>query len=275
MKLRVAYSPDADDAFMFFGLDTGAVVADGLTLERETADIETLNRRALAAELDLTAISFAAWPRLSEHYDLLTVGSSFGLGTGPKLVARPDTGEADVLHGRVAVPGELTTARLLLALRAPEAEPVVVPFEEIADAVTSGSVAGGVVIHEAQLTYAAAGLALVTDLGAWWSETTGGLPVPLGANVVRRALGPDVGRRLAQAMAASIRHALENRVDALRHAMPSGRGLDAADADEYVATYVNELSLDPGLEGRKAVDELFRLGSSAGLLPPATARWVG
>lgn len=274
MRVRIAYSPDADDAFMFYGIAAGAVDLRGLEIEHAEDDIESLNRRASgSAELDVTAISFAAWPHVADRWDLLTVGSSFGLGTGPKVVAREAATLADLAGETVAVPGERTTAALLLALAAPHARTVVVPFERIPEAVAGGEARAGVVIHEGQLTYARQGLRLVEDLGAWWHRESGGLPVPLGANAVSRALPREVVAELARVLRESIEHALAHREDAIRASLKHGRGLTWDEGLRYVATYVNELSLDPGPEGRASVVDLYARGARAGLLPTVEPRW--
>jgi 1,4-dihydroxy-6-naphthoate synthase len=273
--LRVAYSPDADDAFMFYGLACGAVRPSDLEVRREMADIESLNRRARAGELDVTAISFAAWPHLAQHYDLCRVGSSFGLGYGPKLVAAEPTA-ADELEGdEVAVPGDLTSAALVLRLMLPGVRTVALPFDAIPSAVRDGRVRAGVVIHEGQLTYESDGLHLACDLGEWWSEQTGGLPLPLGANAISRRLPATTVAAFETALAESIRHAREHREPALRHALQFGRGLDLETGGRFVGLYVNELTLDPGEEGRLAVEEMYRRARRAGLVPDARPRWTG
>jgi 1,4-dihydroxy-6-naphthoate synthase len=273
-RVRIAHSPDADDVFMLHGLATGAVDPRGLDVELVAGDIGTLNRRAMGGELEVSAISFAAYPWCCEHYDLLPVGSSFGLGYGPRVVARRPLAR-DALRGAiVAVPGFQTTAALLLRLWAPGAAVAVVPFEEVVEVVASGEVAAGVVIHEAQLTHGRRGLELVQDLGAWWAEETGGSPVPLGANVIRRDLGAVVAGRVKTVLRESIEHARANRRAAVDRALDPGRGLDAAEGDRYVAMYVNDLTLDAGARGRAAVAELLDRGARSGLMPASTPRWA-
>lgn len=272
--VRIAHSPDADDAFMLFGIARGRVDLRGLDVRLETGDIETLNRRAVAGDVDVSAISFAAWPRIAERYSLLRVGSSFGLGHGPRIVAREPCGLDRLAGRRVAIPGELTTAALVLRLMLPGVATAVVPFDSIPDAVRAGEVDAGVVIHEGQLTHEAEGLSLVADLGAWWSEATGGLPLPLGANAVRRDLGRDLIEAVTGVFADSIRAAQEDREAALAHALAHGRGLDTDLGDRYVGMYVNELTLDPGPRGREAVEELYRSAATAGLLPAVAPRWA-
>ena len=273
--LRVAYSPDADDAFMFYGFACGAVEAEGLVVEREMQDIESLNRRARAGELEVTAISYAAWPHLAEHYVLGRVGSSFGLGYGPKLVATKACAPEELAQVEVAVPGELTSAALTLRLMLPGVRTRAMAFDAIPEAVLSGAVPAGVVIHESQLTYRDEGLELVRDLGEWWSEQTDGLPLPLGANALSRRLDPALVDRFEEAFRRSIAHARAHRAEALEHALQFGRGLDHETGGEFVGMYVNELTLDPGDEGRRAVAELYRRGAAAGLLPAIEPRWAG
>lgn len=275
MRVRIAYSPDADDAFMFYGVAAGAVDLRGLEIEHAEADIETLNERADSGDLDLTAISFAAWPRFAERYDLFAVGASFGLGYGPKLVSREPLRLHDLAGRKVAIPGERTTAALLLALAEPLAVPQATYFEDIPDAVASGRVDAGVVIHEGQLTYSRLGLHLVEDFGAWWHRETGGLPLPLGANAVRRGLDPAIVATLAVVMRESIAHAMANREDAIRHSLKHGRGLSWDEGLKYVAMYVNALSLDPGPEGRAAVVDLYSRAAHAGRMDYIDPRWAG
>lgn len=273
--VRAACSPDADDAFMFYGFACGAVEPEGFVLEREMEDIESLNRRALEGDLDVTAISYAAWPRLSEHYDIGRVGSSFGIGYGPKLVARGALSPEQVQQGEVAVPGELTSAALTLRLMLPGVKTKAMAFDAIPEAVLSGEVPAGVVIHESQLTYQAEGLTLVRDLGEWWSEETGGLPLPLGANAISRRLDPETVDRFEEAFRLSIAHARSHREPALEYALQFGRGLDQVMGGEFVGLYVNELTLEPGDTGRKAVTEFYRRAAAAGLLPEIEPRWAG
>jgi 1,4-dihydroxy-6-naphthoate synthase len=278
-KISVAFSPDADDAFMYYGIEQGVTDTRGLSLTTELGDIETLNQRARAGELDVTAVSFGAWPAMADRYDLLTVGSSFGLGYGPKLVTRPgeqrgpDEARRGLAGKRVGVPGENTTAALLLRLFLPEAETVAVPFDEVGQRVLAGELDAGVVIHEGQVTFEKEGLALVRDLGEWWSADTGGLPVPLGANVIRSEFPDDVVRDFKAVMSDSIAHARAHPAEALTSALRFGRGADEKDGALFVEMYVNDLTLDPGESGRRAVDELYARGAAAGLLPETRARW--
>ena len=258
---------------MFYGVACGAASDEGVEIVNEQADIESLNLRAERGDLDVTAISFGAWPHFAAHYDLLTVGSSFGLGYGPKVVAREPLTVSDLQSRVIAIPGERTTAALALRLMLPGCATRCIAFDRIPDAIASGEVEAGVVIHESQLTYAREGLRLVVDLGEWWMGETG-LPLPLGGNAVRRSLDSELTRRLASVLRRSIEHALAHRPDALAHALRYGRGLDTEEGGRYVALYVNELTLDPGPTGREAVDELYRRGAKAGLIPAVQARWA-
>lgn len=269
--IRVAHSPDADDAFMFWALATGKIDTGERRYVHELADIETLNRRALQGELEVTAVSFHAYAYLADRYALLAHGASIGKGYGPRLVARTpapaDPPPRRALAGlRVAVPGELTTAVLVLKLYQPRIEPVVVPFDRIEDRVAGGQVAAGLLIHEGQLTYADRGLHLWADMGEWWHQETG-LPLPLGGNVVRRDLGEELMRAVARDLKASIEYGLAHRADALAHARTYSRGLDAARTDRFVEMYVNAFTVDYGAEGRRAVGELLARGHRAGLVP--------
>ena len=265
--IRVAHSPDSDDAFMFYALATGKIDTGDIEFIHELQDIETLNRRALAAELEVTAVSIHAYAYLSDKYALLPHGASMGEGYGPRLVARKAYSRADLGNIVVAVPGTLTSAYLALKLYAPNVQTVVVPFDEILERVAAGEFEMGLLIHEGQLTYMDAGLHLVVDLGEWWASETGGLPLPLGGNAIRRDLGPDVIKRASRMLRDSIAYGLEHRTDALVHAESYGRGLDRAQTDEFVGMYVNQRTLDYGPEGRKAVQLFLDRGYEAGVIP--------
>lgn len=275
--LRLAHSPDPDDAFMFHALAEGRIPTGDRVYVHELADIETLNRRALRGELDVTAVSFHAYAYLADRYALLPHGASVGDRYGPRLVATsPAPGDlrAAVRGKRVAVPGLLTTACLALRLYQPAFEPVVVPFDQIERQVTAGSVDAGLLIHEGQLTYADHGLHLWADLGVWWHAETG-LPLPLGGNVIRRDLGDDLIRAVSRDLRASIAYGLAHREDALRYAMRFARGLDAARADEFVGMYVNGYTLEYGERGREAVQALLDRAATAGIIPASiTATFV-
>jgi 1,4-dihydroxy-6-naphthoate synthase len=263
--IHVAHSPDSDDAFMFYALAAGKVDTDGLTYVHELQDIETLNRRALNGELEVTAVSIHAYAYLADRYALLPHGSSMGDGYGPRLVSRVPVERDALIGSRIAVPGLLTTAYLALRLYLRDFEPVVVPFDRIEDAVSSGEVDAGLLIHEGQLTYAEAGLHLVADMGEWWFSETG-LPLPLGGNVVRKDLGGDLIATVSSHLKQSIAYALDHRADGLDHAMQYARGLDRDKADRFVGMYVNDWTLDYGDRGRRAVQALLDRGSEAGII---------
>ena len=271
--IRLAHSPDADDAFMFWALAAGRIDTPGRRYVHELGDIESLNRRALAGELDVTAVSLHAYAYLATRYALLAHGASFGDRYGPRVVARAPRpsdpraalGRSDV---RVAVPGELTTAFLTLKLLQPTVHHVVVRFDEIEDYVAAGRADAGLLIHEGQLTYADRGLHLWIDLGAWWHEETG-LPLPLGGNAVRRDLGPALMQAVARDLKASIEYGLAHRAEALAHAKAYARGLDDARVDRFVEMYVNAYTVDYGVTGRRAVSELLGRAHRAGLVPGA------
>ena len=266
--IRLGHSPDPDDAFMFYALAEGLIPMDGFRFEHVLRDIETLNRWAAEGRLEVTALSVHAYAHLADRYRLLPHGASMGERYGPIVVARQGLDPVELPRRRVAIPGTLTSAFLQLQLAVGRIEdPIVLPFDEILDAVAEGRVEAGLIIHEGQLTYGAQGLVSVLDLGEWWDGETGGLPLPLGANAVRRDLGEDVMRRLSRLLRESIEYGLENRPAALAHAARYGRGLDDALADRFVGMYVNHRTLDYGEDGRRAVAELLRRGHEAGLVP--------
>ncbi|MDV2495405.1 MAG: MqnA/MqnD/SBP family protein [bacterium] len=267
-KVRLAHSPDADDAFMFCGLATGAVSAEGLEIEHVLEDIETLNQKAREGIFEVTAISIHAYAYVAERYALMTCGASMGDGYGPLVVAREPMGRDALSEATIATPGAWTSAWLALKLCLGPVETVQVPFDRIGPAVASGEVDAGILIHEGQLSYAADGLVACLDLGAWWKETTG-LPLPLGGNAVRRDVGDDLMRRLAGLVRESVAWGLSHRSEALAHALGYARGLDEADADRFVGMYVNDYTLDYGPDGRKAVELFLAEGAQAGLLPEA------
>jgi 1,4-dihydroxy-6-naphthoate synthase len=265
MQIRIAHSPDSDDAFMFYGLVSGGVPTEGLEIEHLLVDIETLNQRARQGLYEVSAISFHAYPYVADRYALMPCGASIGDGYGPLLVAREPL-DPRALRGTVAVPGTLTTAYLALRLFAPQLTTRVVPFDAILSEVVSGRADLGLVIHEGQLTFADHGLCKVTDLGAWWGSATG-LPLPLGGNVVRRDLGDEPMKRLTRLVRDSVRYGLEHRADALAHALSFSRGMQAQVADRFVGMWVNEMTLDCGDRGRRAVQLLLDRGFEAGVLP--------
>jgi len=271
--IRVAHSPDSDDAFMFYALAEGKLDTGDLRYAHELADIESLNQRARRAELEVTAVSIHAYAYLARDYALLGSGCSMGDGYGPRLVARaapPADVPAALTGKRIAVPGLLTTAYLALRLFQPAFEPVVTPFDQIDGAVQRGEVDAGLLIHEGQLTYADDGLQLWQDLGAWWLGDTG-LPLPLGGNAVRRDLGPTTIAQVARDLRASIEYALAHRAPALAHASQFNRGLSDERADAFVGMYVNDWTVDYGPRGRAAVQLLLDRGHAAGVIPEQVA----
>ena len=265
MKIQIAHSPDSDDAFMFYGLASGRVPSNGFELEHVLSDIETLNRAAVDGKYEITAVSFHAYAHVTDRYLLLPHGASMGDRYGPIVVARKD-GPSSVTGIRVAVPGELTTALLALRLFDPGVVYDVMPFDQIQEKVVSGEAAAGLLIHEGQLTYQDEGLKKIVDLGEWWAERTGGLPLPLGGNVIRRDLGPATISTLSRLLHDSIAYGLEHRSEAVDYAMQFGRGLDRTRTDRFVGMYVNDLTLDYGERGRKAVRQLLGDAQAAGLL---------
>jgi 1,4-dihydroxy-6-naphthoate synthase len=267
--LRVAHSPDSDDAFMFWGIASGAVKGDGILFEQALSDIESANAAAQEGRFDLTAISVGAYPYLSDRYLLLDSGASFGDGYGPILavpVGSPVMRAEDLAGKRVAVPGVRTSAALALRLRLPEHEPVAMDFKAVGAAAKRGEVAAALVIHEGQLTAAEEGLRVVEDLGRWWTGRTG-LPLPLGMNAIKRDLPDEVRRRAAIAWKASIDHGLAHRREALDYAMGFARGLPRDQADRFVGMYVNEWTRELGPRGREAVERFLGEAAERGLVP--------
>ena len=270
--IRVGHSPDPDDAFMFYALANGRIDTGDYAFTHELVDIETLNRRAFQATLELTALSIHAYAFLHDKYVLCNCGASMGDGYGPTVVAREPTTLGDLRTRTIAVPGKLTSAYLALRLYlGVDFDGVEVPFDQIIAAVAAGEYGGrpidaGLIIHEGQLTYAAEKLTLVVDLGKWWQERTG-LPLPLGANAVRRNLGAEAMREIQRLLKESIEFGLEHREEALQYALQFGRDLDAGQADRFVGMYVNDWTRDFGERGRSAVAEFLAQGHAAGVLP--------
>ena len=266
-RITVAHSPDSDDAFMFFGLASNNVDTGGIVVDQVLSDIETLNRMAFEGKYEVTAVSFHAYAHLADKYALLAHGASMGDNYGPIVVARHDGGPAGVKGSRIAIPGELTTAYLALRLYEPDFQFVVVPFDEIQQAVLDGKAEAGLLIHEGQLTYQDEGLRKIVDLGEWWNERTGGLPLPLGGNIIRRDLGPEMIKKVSKMLHDSIAYALSHRAEAVTYAETFGRGLDRAKTDKFVGMYVNDLTLGYGERGRKAVELLMTEAFEKGLIP--------
>jgi 1,4-dihydroxy-6-naphthoate synthase len=269
--IRVGHSPDPDDAFMFYALAHDKIDTGNLQFRHELQDIETLNRRALNGELEVTAISIHAYAQLLDKYALLPSGCSMGDRYGPMVVARRPMAIDELRSVRIAVPGTLTTAFLTLRLLLPQGfAHEVVPFDHIIGAVADGRFDAGLIIHEGQLTFQNQGLHLVVDLGVWWQEKTG-LPLPLGGNVVRRDLGPETMRQISRLLKESIRYSLAHRDDALNYALQYARDMDKTLADRFVGMYVNDWTLDYGPRGREAVRRLLAEGHKAGVIPQSVA----
>jgi 1,4-dihydroxy-6-naphthoate synthase len=268
-RIRIGHSPDPDDAFMYYAIATGKVDTGGYAVEQVLEDIESLNRRALAGELEVTAISIHAYAHFADRYALMACGASMGDGYGPIVVAREPLTGGELARKTIAIPGTLTSAFLALRLYLGEGfRYIVAPFDEILDVVAGGRADAGLIIHEGQLTYAAQGLVKVVDLGAWWGERTGGLPLPLGGNAVRRDVGADAMRTLTKMYRDSIAFGLANRAEALAYAKGFGRGLDDGLNDRFVGMYVNDLTLDYGERGRRSIQRFLDEGTAAGIVPP-------
>jgi 1,4-dihydroxy-6-naphthoate synthase len=270
MEIRVAHSPDSDDAFMFYALATGKIATGEYHFTHRLEDIETLNRKALSGEYEVTAISIHAYAYVADRYALLPSGASMGDRYGPLVVAHQPLEPGDLAGRRIAVPGTMTTAFLALKLFQPDFIPVVMPFDEIMGAVERREIEAGLLIHEGQLTYGQSGLHKVIDMGEWWHGQTG-LPLPLGGNGIRRDLGNERIREISSLIKASIQYALDHRTDALRHALQFARGLEHGQADRFVSMYVNERTLDYGAEGRRAVRLLLDEAYNKGIIPMSVA----
>jgi 1,4-dihydroxy-6-naphthoate synthase len=271
MKLTLGHSPDPDDAFMFYALAKHLIPAGGYEFEHILQDIQTLNERATRAELDITAISIHAYAYVLKDYALLRSGASMGDDYGPMLVGRKVFTREELRTRKIAVPGLMTSAflalQLYLGVPKEKLDYVVVPFDQIFDALARGEAEVGLIIHEGQLTYGTEGLALSADLGQWWFAETGGLPLPLGGNAVKKSLGAPAIRELSEILHASIKYGLDHRAAGVEHALPLGRGLDRQLADQFIGMYVNDLTLDYGPRGEKGVREFLDRAHRAGLIP--------
>jgi len=267
--ISVAHSPDSDDAFMFYALATNKIDTGNLEFEHVLKDIQTLNEEARKGTYDVTAISFHAYAYVADKYVLLPHGASIGDNYGPIVVANQELDPADLSQVKIAVPGTLTSAFLALSIYHPDFRYEVVPFDQIIDAVKSGRCGAGLLIHEGQLFYDNLGLHKVVDLGEWWHEHTGGLPLPMGGNAIRRDLGADTLREVSSLLREGIQYSLDNREDALAYAMQFARDMDPALADRFVAMWVNDLTLDYGERGRAAVRRLLAEGHERGIIPHA------
>src|ERR1700741_3845829 len=273
-EIKLAHSPDSDDAFMFYALATHKMPTPGYKYTHILSDIQSLNEAALAETYDVTAISFAAYPALRDKYVLLDCGASFGEGYGPIVVSTKSLKPPKLAGKRMAVPGLKTSAYLSLKLYEPNFEPVVMPFDKIIDAVQKEMVEAGLLIHEGQLFFSQLGLHRVLDLGIWWQELTG-FPLPLGGNAVRRALGADLGRQISRTIRDSVAYGLDHREEALNYAMQFARDMETELADKFIGMYVNKWTMGYGERGKQAVKELIKRGTKAGLLPgPATVQFL-
>jgi 1,4-dihydroxy-6-naphthoate synthase len=266
MEIRIAHSPDSDDAFMFYALAKDKLQTGKFRFTHTLQDIETLNRKALRGEYEITAISFHAYAYIADKYMLLPSGASMGDRYGPLVVAREAWRPEELSGKEIAIPGTMTSAYLALKLFQPDFQAVVIPFDQIIEAVQTGSVDAGLLIHEGQLTYSKHHLHKIVDLGEWWYQLTG-LPLPLGGNVVRRNLGPENIKEISRLLRESIQYALIHREDALNYAMQYARDLDIQTADRFVGMYVNERTLDYGVDGRRAVQLFFEKAFQAKLIP--------
>ncbi len=265
-EVKVAHSPDSDDAFMFYGMATNKVRVPGVKFTHTLCDIETLNRKALEGFYDITAISFHAYPYIQDRYALMPSGGSVGEGYGPMIVASRNIPVEEISRHKIAVPGTMTTAYLTLKLFAPDVVTEVVPFDEIIPRLLEGKYEAGLIIHEGQLTFNKVGLHKIVDMGKWWRDQTG-LPLPLGGNAILRDLGPELMAACCNALRDSIRYALDNREEALQYAMQFARDLEPQMADKFVGMYVNERTLDYGKDGREAIGKLLEMGYAAGIIP--------
>ncbi|HWQ56782.1 MAG TPA: MqnA/MqnD/SBP family protein [Bryobacteraceae bacterium] len=269
LEVVSAHSPDSDDAFMFYGLATRKVRSPLVSFRHVLEDIESLNRKAVEGLYELTAISYHAYPYVSDKYVMMAYGSSIGDGYGPMLVGSRPMEPDDLKGKRIAVPGKMTTAFLALKLFQPDFEPVMTPFDKILEAVTERTVDAGLIIHEAQLTYEREGFHRILDLGRWWKGLHG-LPLPLGGNALLRSLAPDIRKECCRLMRESIQYAMDNHDEAMSYALQFARDMDARLADKFVGMYVNHFTLDAGDIVPAAVQKLLDLGFEAGLIPHRT-----
>lgn len=267
--IRVGHSPDPDDAFMFYGLASGKVKLEGIRIEHMLEDIQSLNERALEAELEVTAISAHAYPYVADKYWIMATGASMGEGYGPVLVSKKYRTLAELKGKRVATPGKMTTATLLFQIYMEGIEHVDIPFDQIMERVTAGEFDAGLLIHEGQITYDQEGFHKVLNFGEFWEKETGGLPLPLGLDVVRKDLGEEMARKLSLGLKESIHYGYTHQDEAIPYALEWGRGIDRKLGEKFVKMYVSDLTVDMGEKGKQALALLFRLAAAKGLLPAA------
>ncbi len=266
--ITVGHSPDPDDAFMFYGLASGKVKLEGITIKHLLEDIQSLNERALRAELEVTAISAHAYPRIAGHYWILRTGASMGEGYGPVIVSKKFRTIEELKGKTVGSPGPLTTATLLLRTFTEGIRNVDMPFDTIMDAVNNGTVDAGLLIHEGQITHESLGFHKILDFGEFWNGLTGGLPLPLGLDVVRKDLGRALAHRLSEGLRESIAYGYRHQEESIPYALQWGRGIDRTLGEKFVKMYVSQLTIDMGEKGRQGLEFLFRAGAEKGLTAP-------
>jgi 1,4-dihydroxy-6-naphthoate synthase len=267
MIIRVAHSPDSDDAFMFYAINTEKIDTKGYEFIDILSDIETLNKEALKGTYEVSAISIHAFPYVADRYALLSSGASMGDNYGPMVVAKEEFPANELKNKTIAVPGTLTSAFLALKLFEPDINYVVLPFDQIIDAVKEGKVDAGLIIHEGQLTYQDEGLKCIVDLGKWWYEKTGGLPLPLGGNVIRKDLGIEIMKEISEILRESIKYSLAHRDEAVEYALKYARGMTKDKADKFIGMYVNDLTIDYGERGKKAIELFLKEAYEKKLIP--------
>ncbi|MGC9187801.1 MAG: MqnA/MqnD/SBP family protein [Sulfurihydrogenibium sp.] len=267
MIIRIAHSPDSDDAFMFYAINQKKIDTKGYEFVDILSDIETLNKEALKGTYEVSAISIHAFPYVADKYALLSSGASMGDNYGPMVVSKEPFDVKELKNKKIAVPGTLTSAFLALRLFEPEVNYVVIPFDKIIEEVKAGNVDAGLIIHEGQLTYKDEGLTCIVDLGKWWYEKTGGLPLPLGGNVIRKDLGYTVMKEISEILRESIKYSLAHREEAVEYALKYARGMDKNKADKFIGMYVNDLTIDYGERGKKAIQLFLKEAYERGFIP--------
>ena len=266
--IKVGHSPDPDDAFMFYGLASGKVKLEGITIEHMLEDIQSLNVRAMKAELEVTAISAHAYPYVADKYWIMATGASMGEGYGPVIVSKKFKTLAELKGKKVATPGKLTTATLLFTIFTDGIFHTDIPFDQIMERVSSGEFDAGLLIHEGQLTYEAEGFNKILDFGELWHKESQGLPLPLGLDMVRSDLGEELAKKLSLGLKQSIHYGYTHQSEAIPYALQWGRGINQQLGEKFVKMYVSELTVDMGEKGKRALELLFRLGKEKGLIPP-------